>query len=169
MKVYFFVAMVSAIVSTSAFAMYVRNNPIRYVDPDGRKAAPAEGGTGFSGYSSPQEAAEAFGEALLPTSLQTSTEIGGNIIQDPNGTYAVTDVVTGRNGYGVTIPARDEYSSCPSDTSGHRIASQVHTHTDRLVGYFYSPSDMGFGSAYGSQYLVTPYGNVRRYDPNSER
>ena len=37
MKMYFCVVLVSAFVSASAHAMYVHNNPVRYVDPDGLK------------------------------------------------------------------------------------------------------------------------------------
>lgn len=144
---------------------YAHSNPQRFVDSNGLASAAPEGGGGYSGYGSPAQAAEAFSQAFKSMSLQNKVELGANIIRDPNGTYALTDVVFGRNGYSVEIPVQNMFTSNPTSTSGSRLVGQVHSHTDPYFGYIWSSSDLGFGSTYGTQFLVPPYGKIREHCP----
>jgi proteasome lid subunit RPN8/RPN11 len=128
---------------------YAGNNPVRYIDPDGRAAGDE--------FDTMDEAAIDFAKTYNDDSIRHKREYGSSIYKNENGKY-VYSVPNVGDRRGVVV-------STDSNQKNKRVAT-VHTHTDGRDMYAFSEEDIDH--AYFEKipsYLVTADGTVTKYDP----
>jgi RHS repeat-associated protein len=128
---------------------YARNNPVKYVDPDGRAAGDE--------FDTMDGAARDFANTYNDDSIRHNREYGSSIYLNKNSKYVYSVPNVGKR--------RDVKPSRDSNQNSERVAT-IHTHTDGMDMYVFSDEDIDL--AYRekiSSYLVTADGSITKYDP----
>tara|TARA_B100000678_G_scaffold290201_1_gene302542 strand:+ start:831 stop:1733 length:903 start_codon:yes stop_codon:yes gene_type:complete len=135
------------------------NNPILFIDPDGRAAILFDGpGDKFA---TKVEAANDFGEYYNGTSIVMSSEFGSAIYQNSDGTYSYTIAYIG---------SQDQTYVNENIPSGTTREGAIHSHGSEDPGYDnnnFSPGDGDKSAAESigqNEYVVTPSGELKEYD-----
>ena len=131
---------------------YAGNNPVIYIDPDGRAAG--------SEFDTMDDAAKDFANTYNDDSIRHRREYGSSIYLKENGKY-VYSVPNVGSSWSVK-PSRD------SNQNSERVAT-IHTHTDGMDMYVFSDQDIDL--AYHEKipsYLVTANGSITKYDPAND-
>jgi len=130
---------------------YGGNNPVKYVDPDGRAAGDE--------FATIEEAAIDFAVTYNDDSIRDRREYGSTIYRLPNGSYTYTIPRRGR--FDRVTPSRPP--------RGYRVVATIHTHGAYVRNYDgenFSVKDRDSARRENiPSYLVTPSGRLRVYDP----
>ena len=127
---------------------YAGNNPVRYIDPDGRDAEDL--------FESIDEAAKDFAKTYNDDSIRLNRELGASI-------YEIKD-----NKYFYTVPNKGFKASVhPSALMGEKKVGMIHTHTNGFQMDRYSDTDFIVAKEENVvSYLVLSDGGLLKYDPS---
>jgi RHS repeat-associated protein len=135
---------------------YVRNDPVNWLDPLG--LAPGDS------YPDPDSAAMDASRDIHPLTKKSRCEYAGEILERDDGTYTYTEPRRGTKGSAEVYPNRrgvvGTYHSHPtSEKFSGSPGDPAHVNSDKKVA-----DDSG-----KPNYVVTPRGHVKRYDPDPNK
>ena len=127
---------------------YAGNNPVRYIDPDGREAGDL--------FDSPDEAAKDFAKNYNDDSIKHNRELGSSIYKTKDDKFYYT------------IPYKGAKTSVkPTEIRGEKRVGVIHTHTNGFQMDRYSDTDIILANNEGClSYLVISDGVLLKYDPS---
>lgn len=129
---------------------YCWNDPVDLADYDGLKPGDK--------YKSADKAAKAALKDIWKKSDSVKVEYGGWVYKNPDGSYSYTRPVRGTE-YFVSPP----HSDIPKNTIG---VGGYHNHIPGFIeNEDFSGLDRDFARNYGSVYLLTPTGYIKKYIP----
>lgn len=132
---------------------YARDNPLRYVDPDGFRPGDV--------FMTSQAAALDAVQYINPRSIYEGREFGGWIRQVDANAFTYVEPTRGTK---ATVPNMPE--------KGDDDVDWYHTHGAADPGYdneHFSPDDRNFSTYYDADgYLGTPSGTIQKYDVDSD-
>ena len=145
--------------------VYAFNNPVKFVDPDGRMAGPGDE------FATPEDAARDFALLYNDNSIKDKKEYGALIYR--------TNDAAGKDHYSYTVPnvssEEDGVMPMPDISKSIFIVAGVHTHSnyDKKYGKGndqFSPADKNGSDFTGlNAYVSTPKGELLLYEPKNKK
>ena len=144
---------------------YSNNNPIRYLDPDGRAAGDL--------FDTMDAAAEDFGKTYNDDSIRNNVEYGTTLYKNKDGKYYYSVPNIGDNesviSYTEPLDPNDEesgrahtHAAYDPDYKNNQF-SNIEGDNGEMIGDIPNAKKLNFPS-----YLATPNGSLRKYTPSSD-